>query len=225
MHPDSVTGVIISSKDYTSIVKIDKEKRTLTAQGGILLRDLVDAAAAADLALPVSPYWDGVTLAGLLSTGAHGSSLVGKGGAVHEYVVGMRIVTPAPAHRGYANVRVLNSRDDDLKAAKVSLGVLGVISTVTLHLQPDFKRSVTLNLTVEDAGMVDEIFRVAESEEFGDVKWYPSLGQVVYRYDHRVPANAVGDGLNRFLAFQPTPLATISQVRTIGTPHQSHYSS
>jgi len=114
-------------------------------------------------------------------------------------------------------VRVLGSKDEDLNAAKVSLGVLGVISTVTLQLQPAFKRSVTLNVTAEDTGMVDEILRVARKEEFGEANWYPGLRQVMYRYDHRVSENAVGNGVNHYSAFQPTPQASLEQARFLGT--------
>lgn len=180
--PGSSSGFIINSKKYTAIVNIDTTKSTATAQGCIQLRSLVDAVATHGLALPVALYWDGVTLAGVLSTGAHGSSLLWKGGAVHEYVIGMRLVTPASAGEGYAKIRVLGRDDKELNAAKLSLRMLGVISTVILQLESTYERSVTKNLAAEEDGMEDEILRIGQTEEFEDVIWYPALGEVVYRY-------------------------------------------
>ncbi|MCO5567198.1 hypothetical protein L7F22_020886, partial [Adiantum nelumboides] len=46
------------------------------------------------LALGAVPLWEGVSIAGMISTGTHGSSFKGRGGVVHDYDVGMRIVMP-----------------------------------------------------------------------------------------------------------------------------------
>ncbi|TKY61210.1 L-gulonolactone oxidase 6 [Spatholobus suberectus] len=132
------------------------------------------------------PYWWGLTIGGIMGTGAHGSTLWGKGSAVHEYMVEIRIVTPAGPEDGYAKV--------------------------TLKLEPLFKRSLTY-LTKDDSNLGDESITFGRRHEFADVVWYPSQQKAIYRIDDRVSNNASGNGLYHFIPFRPTLSATMIIVR------------
>jgi L-gulonolactone oxidase len=128
--PDGQDGLLISTKYLNHTLKIDVEAMTMTVESGVTLRQLINDAAKAGLALPYTPYWWGLTIGGLLSTGAHGSTLWSNGSAVHDYLLELRIVSPGSAADGYVKGRRLKDGDKDFNAAKVSLGVLGVISQV-----------------------------------------------------------------------------------------------
>lgn len=128
--PDGQNGLLISTKYMNQIVKVDMEEGTMVVQSGVTLRQLINEAAKVGLALPYGPYWWGLTIGGLMGTGAHGSSLWGRGSSVHDHVIEVRVVVPASVENGFAKVLVLKEGDDDLNAVKVSLGVLGVISQV-----------------------------------------------------------------------------------------------
>ncbi|XP_074294621.1 putative L-gulonolactone oxidase 1 [Silene latifolia] len=192
----------------------------MTVQSGMPLKKFIDEAAKVGLALPHSPYWTGVTVGGMISTASHGSSLRGLGSAVHDYVIGLTIISPGGCDDDYVKVRKLGVGDEDLKAAKVSLGVLGVISQVTFKLQPLFKRNLTFTAK-SDSDLVDKALTFGYEHEFGNMMWFPSQRQVVYRIDNRVPTTTPGNGVYDFIGFRSTPQSAIESSRATDVLQES----
>ncbi|KAJ9183491.1 hypothetical protein P3X46_007336 [Hevea brasiliensis] len=205
-------SMLISTLNDNSGIEIDMANLAVTADAGVGLRELIDRVEEAGLSLVAAPYWEGVSVGGLISTGAHGSSWWGKGGAVHDHVIGLSLVVPAKESEGYAKIIRIEAQDPLLKAAKVSIGLLGVISKVKLSLEPAFKRSITYNFT-DDAHIEDMFIDHGKKYEFGDITWYPSRKTAVYRYDFRVPLTASGNGEFDFLGFQSNSIVVSQSTR------------
>ncbi|KAK6918203.1 FAD linked oxidase, N-terminal [Dillenia turbinata] len=218
--PNGEDGLLISTKYLNRTLSINESTMTITVESGMTLRQLINDAAKAGLALPYAPYFWGVTVGGMLGTGAHGSSLWGIGSSVSDYVVGLRIVTPAGPEDGYAKVQKIDVGQADLDAAKVSLGVLGVISQVTLKLQPLFKRSVTY-VTKDDSDLAEQAASFGKQHEFADITWYPGHRKAIYKIDDRVSLNVSGNGENDFPGFRSTPSLTLALIRTIEENEES----
>ncbi|RZC85240.1 hypothetical protein C5167_041419 [Papaver somniferum] len=206
-------NLIISTMYLNRTLSIDNSTRIMIVEPGVLLRDVMSEAAKFGLALPASPYWWGLTIGGMISTGAHGSTLWGNGSYVHDYVIGLQIVTPASPDEGYAKVRVLDINHPDIKAAKLSLGVLGVISQITLKLQPLFKRSITV-VRENDSDLATRATTFGKEYEFADITWYPYQRRALYRLDGRVSSNISGNGLNDFTGFRSTLTLGLAVVRS-----------
>ncbi|KAH7840515.1 hypothetical protein Vadar_017960 [Vaccinium darrowii] len=211
-QPAAGNSILISTEKYNSQIVVDKQKLAVTADSGVGIRALINAVEAEGLSLVAAPYWEGVSMGGVISTGAHGSSWWGKGGAVHDHVIGISLIVPAKGSEGYAKILRLDEKDPRFDAARVSLGLLGVISKVTLSLEQGFKRSITYSFT-DDVGIEDKYAEHAMNHEFADITWYPSKNEAVYRYDDRVPLNTSGDGVNDFLGFQSQSILVSKSTR------------
>ncbi|CAM8899669.1 unnamed protein product [Rhodiola kirilowii] len=213
--PDGADGRVISTKNLTHILDVDRSKMEMTVESGVTLQQLINGAADAGLALPYCPYWSGLTVGGMLGTGAHGSSLWGKGSSVHDYVVRARVVSPGSAADGYVKVHDVDSINNltDLNAVRTNLGVLGIVSQMTFKLQPMFKRSITY-LTESDSDLADIAANFGQEHEFADITWYASQGKAIYRVDDRVPFSTPGDGLFDFTGFRAQSSLVLGLVRS-----------
>ncbi|RLM79608.1 hypothetical protein C2845_PM12G02200 [Panicum miliaceum] len=202
--PTGDRGLIISTNALIRVVAVDAARREVTVESGVTLGQLIDAAAGAGLAVPYTPYWLGLTVGRLLSTGAH------------ENVGSSRRRRRPRGTPGCG--RSVPARDPELDAGRVSLRVLGVISQVilALALQNMFKWSVRFER--RDGGdLADRVVAFAKEHEFADILWYPGHRKAVYRVDDRVPLNTSGDDVYDF-CFRPPGPPRRSPSRPTGSP-------
>jgi L-gulono-1,4-lactone dehydrogenase len=121
-------GVLVDLGRMRRVLAVDGAD--VTVEAGITLHDLGEELASRGLALENQGDVDRQTLAGAISTATHGTG--GRFANISSRVVGMRIVNGA----GEA-VEVRG--EAELRAARVSLGALGVISAVTVRCVPAFR--------------------------------------------------------------------------------------
>jgi FAD-linked oxidoreductase len=128
----SFTDIALTDGVQVSLRRMDRVLDSDSAglvrvEGGIRLRELGVELARRGLAMENLGDVDAQTLAGALATGTHGTGVGFRN--LPSQVEGMRLVT--------ADGSVLDVRDgDDLRAARISLGALGVVTEVTLRCQP-----------------------------------------------------------------------------------------
>jgi L-gulonolactone oxidase len=120
--------VMMLTNQLNAIKEIDPKNHTVTCEPGITLEELHKALWNKGLALATAPAPPWVTLGGALSTGSHGSGTP----SISSSMIGCRLVT------GDGQVLEIGEGDERLDAVRVSLGMLGVISLVTLRVVDTF---------------------------------------------------------------------------------------
>lgn len=120
-------GVLLSLDRMTSVLEVDRARRRARVQAGIPLHELNDALAAHGLALENLGDIDRQTVAGAIATGTHGTGAAF--GNLASMVEALTLVT------GTGEViRCSAEHEPDVwRAARVSLGALGVVCEVELR--------------------------------------------------------------------------------------------
>ena len=104
---------------------------TVTVEAGIRLGVLLRALEVEGLTLPVMTATDRVSIAGAVSTGAHGSDL--RDGSMSSLVVGAEMIVADGSV-----VRVTGDDPDLLRAVRCGLGCLGALYSLSLRCVPSF---------------------------------------------------------------------------------------
>jgi len=183
-------SVLVDLSDYDRILSIDREAATVVVQAGVRLHVLSEALWARGLALTNLGDVDAQTVAGATQTGTHGTGR--RFANLSSAIVGMRVVD------GTGSVHEIDSTTgaDLWRAARVGLGALGIISTLTLRVSPAFHLHATQEprLLDEVLGRFDELVRDNDHFEF---LWIPGTSWAITKrhrrnHDRLAPLSSTG---------------------------------
>lgn len=190
------SGTMVVLDNYTDVLFVDTQRYRITVQSGIALSELNRVLDSRGLAMPNLGDIAYQTVAGATSTGTHGTGagITGLAG----FIVGMRLVT--------ANGEVVECdaehNADIFHCARVGLGALGIVSTVTLQVCPAFNLAVVNEPLRVDAVLNDLDRHVGTNDHF-EFFWVPHTGWALTKSNNRTtkaanppsPAKAWFDGM------------------------------
>jgi L-gulonolactone oxidase len=148
------------------VVSIDRDAMTATVEAGMPLWRLNDELAKRGLALSNLGDIDRQTIAGATSTGTHGTGI--RYGSIAAAIVGLELVT------GSGDVvRCSATEEPEIFAcARVGLGVLGVVTQLTLQCEPLFKlRAIEIPIPWDD--FLVEWDGYVDTNDHVDCYWFP----------------------------------------------------
>lgn len=184
------TGTMISLDALSGIVAVDAATRRVRFRAGTRLRDIPALLAPHGLALANQGDVDPQSLAGAISTGTHGTGLGFTGFA--GMVTGLTLLTADGARRELSRA----ADPDVFDLARLSLGVLGVITEIELACVPRFDV-----VAREQSEPFDDLLAtfVARSAQCDHLKfyWFPHTDRALVKTNVRVaPGQAPPAGMS-----------------------------
>ena len=181
-------GVQINTEHLNAIVSMDAASQQVRVQPGIKLWDFnQETHKRARLILPALQEYADVTLGGMLGNGTHGSSLGQASSSIQDYVLSVTYVDG----RGAMQI----ARGEDLDFLATNLGVLGILTEVTLQLQPSFKVQAETS-GHSDQGLADAILDLAQAHYGTSISWFPGQRSYALTAYDRVDDETPGDAHN-----------------------------
>ena len=164
---------MVNLDEYSRVLKVDTEKKTMLVEGGIRLAKLNEEAAKHGLTLANLGSIDIQSIVGAIATGTHGSSL--KHGLLSENVRSLRIVLS----NGRA-VRCSDEQNQDLfKAGLLSLGALGIITEVEVQMVDNYNVEWEQKLVSLDHVLSTWNDKLWTERQFTRVWWMPYMKRAI----------------------------------------------
>ena len=172
---------LLDLSDYGRVLEVDQERGLVTVQAGIKLTQLCAELYARGLAMEDMGDVAYQSIAGATSTGTHGTGATF--GCIPTQIRAMRLVV------GDGSVLQCSADENPevFKAARVGIGALGIVSTITLQCSPAFNLHA-----LEQAKPLDEVMRDLDSyvdgNEHFEFFWQPGARNAFTKRNNRTTA-------------------------------------
>ncbi|MFC3450441.1 D-arabinono-1,4-lactone oxidase [Amycolatopsis speibonae] len=179
---------------WTGIASADVAKGLVTVRSGTTLKQLNAELDALGLAMTNLGDIDAQTVSGAISTGTHGTGA--RLGGIATQIAALELVLAD----GTVVTCSADERPDLFSAARVGLGALGVISTVTLQCEPSFLLSAQER--PEPLEQVLEGFdQFADENDHFEFYWFPYGKNALVKRNNRLPAGSERRPLSKVKEF------------------------
>ena len=205
------TGALVSLDNMKGVVSVDRERGRAVVRAGTKISELGDPLWEQGVALTNQGEIDRQSIAGAIATGTHGTGLRLKN--LSSALTRARVVT------GLGEiVEIDESTPHELRAARVSLGMLGVMTEIELAVSPAYEITEWLG-HVRFEEMNPHILELARRNRNLNLLWLPTHeASVNYRL---LPAGR-GDGSDTCFVkiygigdVDPGPIAAHGSVRRV----------
>jgi FAD-linked oxidoreductase len=205
-------GVALDLSGWTGIVAADTTTGLVTVRSGTTIRALNAELDRLGLAMTNLGDIDAQTISGAIATGTHGTGAAY--GGIATQVEALELVLAD----GSVVTCSATERPDLFAAARVSLGALGIVSTVTLRTEPSFVLSAEERPEpLED--VLDGLEEHITGNDHFEFYWFPYGAKALTKRNNRLPAGAEPKPLGavrRFYEYQVMENAALGALCRLG---------
>eukprot|EP01100_Stratorugosa_tubuloviscum_P004971 TRINITY_DN2264_c1_g1_i1.p1 TRINITY_DN2264_c1_g1~~TRINITY_DN2264_c1_g1_i1.p1 ORF type:complete len:537 (+),score=193.85 TRINITY_DN2264_c1_g1_i1:59-1669(+) len=157
---------LLSLNLMNKIINIDFEKREVEVEAGIYLSELSEELFKVGLAITNLPAISEMSIAGVISTGAHGTGV--NFGLISSHIISIDLINGKAE-----DIHCSRDENTDLfSAALCSLGSIGIIYKVKIKCEPTFNLHAFESIDSFD-NLIDNLHENVNSAEYYRFWWYP----------------------------------------------------
>ena len=173
--------LVLSLEKMNLIEEIDPQSKTITAQSGAIVENLINAAAEKDLLLPLNFGAKGSAhIGGAVSANA-GGLRVFRYGMTRQMVLGLEVVLPNGTIISSLKKIIKDNSGYDLKQLFIgSEGTLGIVTKVVLRLQEAPKSRSSAFVAINSYKNVVKLLKYLESELSGSLSGFELMWNRTY---------------------------------------------